>query len=602
MTAKNILTAAILAATAVTFGPPCRGATLTGTIHVEGGTSALGAMLTMWNEAQDRKETVYADADGHFALHNDFGGKLNIRARLANFDDAVTQIEIGAGDARSIELTVTRFATPEALSDALTASAHTAKLPWKDAAQRSPFVSQCNYCHQVGNAFTRTPRDESQWRETVDRMQTYFAMLSATEAKTVVHTLALGFDGKPVKAELDYRPSPVLAHAKVEQWLVGDAGSFIHDADVADDDNIYGTDEGNDLVWVLDRKTNQVSKYPIPSVGLPRGGMFAGMSLPVGIFTGEHGPHSMAQTPDGRIWITNALSSSLASFDPKTHEFKLYPLGGEILYPHTIRADKEGILWFTANVSDMVVRFDPKSESFRVIRLPSHGVWRWITDQMLPTVLHAARWFPKKNLPLAISQHKFFGHTVVASAYGIDVDPKDGGIWVAQMYDNYIVRIDPQTFAVTAIPTPHAAPRRPRFDAAGILWIPSFDEGILMRFDPETRQFENFNLPLLADGQYEVPYALAVNPKTQDVWITANASDRILRFDPRTHEFISYPSPTRTTVIRDLAFTSDGRVCNSISNLPAPGMEDGLDSFICFDPIGQDKDRAAIAAMGKTVP
>jgi len=596
MRLKNRLLCAAFAAQATLCLVPADAAILTGTLRVEGGLPVAGAMLSVWNEDKSRKETVYSGADGAYAIKTDFGGKLSVRARLANFADADVELQIGAGEAQTLDLTMPHFASPDALSEALTASAHTAVLPWKDGQERAPFVSQCNYCHQVGNALTRVPRPASEWRATVDRMQGYFAMLSGGEADIVVDRLHKGFDGTPVKATLDYGDAPELAHAKVEQWMVGDSGSFIHDTDVGADDKLYGTDEGNDLVWVLDRKTATIDRYPLPKVDLPRGGRFAGMTLPIGIFTGQHGPHSMAETKDGRFWITNALSSSLTSFDSATKEMKLYPLSNDALYPHTIRADGEGILWFTINASNQLGRFDPKTEKAEIFKLPSHGFWRWISDQMLPTVFRASSWFPEKNLPLAISHHKFFGHTVVASAYGIDVDPTDGSIWAMQLYDNFIVRIDAKTHEMTSYPTPHGGPRRGRFDKNGMLWIPSFDDGVLMRFDPRTVTWENYKLPVLAADEYEVPYALAVHPATGDIWITANASDRILRFIPAEKRFISYPSPSRVTVLRDLVFTQDGRVCNSISNLPAYGTEDGLDSFTCFDPDGGDKDRAAIAA------
>ena len=594
---KRLIAASALSAL---FAANAQAVSLTGTITTENGSPVMGAMLTVFNEAGNRKESVYSGADGSYAIHTDFGGKLNVRARLANFEDATTTVQLAADQLSTVNLTLKHFASAQAASDALTASAHTAKLPWASHDQRRPFVSQCNYCHQVGNALTRSARSEDAWTVTLDRMQGYFAMLSKGEAKTFANVLARGFDGKPVQAVQNYGIAPELTHAKVEQWMVGDAMTFIHDTDVGIDDKLYGTDEGHDLVWVLDRQTGKTDSYPEPDINLPAGGLFNGMTLPIGIFTGKHGPHSMAQGKDGRFWITNALSSTLASFDPVTKAFKLYPVPGDALYPHTIRMDQEGILWFTNNVSNQVARFDPKTEKFTIIRLPSNGLFRWITDMLLPTIVHVGNWFPHKNLPLDVSTHRFLGHDVLNSPYGIDVNPKDGGIWYAKLYANKIGHIDPKTLQVTEYDTPLKGPRRPRFDRNGILWIPAFEDSGLMRFDPVTKTFESYKLPVLADGEYEVPYALNVHPITGDIWITANASDRILRFIPSTKRFISYPSPTRVTVLRDLVFTKDGRVCNSNSNLPAYGTEDGLDSFMCFDPDGGDKDKAAIlAAKGK---
>ena len=426
-------------------------------------------------------------------------------------------------------------------------------------------------------------------------MEGMLAMLSAGEKKTVADVLTRGFDGKPVQAVQNYGATAELAHAKVEEWLVGDALSFIHDADVARDQKLYGTDEAHDIIYVLDRATGKLEEHRLPDIALPRGGKFSGMKFPIGIFTGKHGPHSMAETSDGRIWITNALSSTLMSFDPVKKVFKLYPVGNDALYPHTVRVDKDDIVWFTIVASNQMGRFDPKTETMTVMRLPHNGVWRWVTDMLLPTLLRISAWFPDHALMVDLSHHRFFGQKVMAFPYGIDVNPVDGSIWYAKLYAHKIGRIDPKTMDVVEFDTPMQGPRRPRFDAKGILWIPSFDEGGLMRFDTASRTFETYKIPTVGDGEYETPYALNVDRKTGDVWMAANNSDRVLRFTPSSKTFQSYPSPTRVTVLRDFAFTDDGRVCSVSSNLPAYAIEDQRPSFICIDPEGGERDRKTLA-------
>ncbi len=592
---RSLVAAALVVAAAALGARAAFAAALTGVVKTDNGKPVMGALVTVFNEAKDRRETVYTAADGRYAIRTDFAGKLDVRARVANFDDARASVELAAAAHATVDLTVRPFASAQAASDALSASAHNAKLPWPHSGDRAPFVSQCNYCHQLGNSLTRTPKSQAVWTATIGRMEGYLAMLSAAEKSTVAGVLARGFDGKPVEAVHNYGASPELARAKVEEWLVGDALSFIHDLDVGDDEKLYGTDEGHDLIWILERKTGKIEKIPLPDIDLPQGGKFSGFQMPIGVFTGKHGPHSMAQAKDGLIWITNALSSTIMSFDPVTRAFKTYPVGHDALYPHTIRIDREGIVWFTIVASNQIGRFDPKTEQMTVLALPSNGFWRWVSDLLFPTVVHLASWLPGKNVALDFSHQKFFGHGILAFPYGIDVNPKDGSVWYAKLYANKIGRIDPKTMEVVEFDTPMRGPRRPRFDRDGVLWIPSFDEGGLMRFDPATRTFESFKLPLLAEGEYEIPYALNVDPATGQVWITANNSDRVIRFTPATKTFQSYPSPTRVTVLRDLAFTRDGRVCASQSNLPAYGIEDGVPSFICFDPEGGDKDRAALS-------
>jgi streptogramin lyase len=590
--------AARLAVALVAAGLPLAGdaASFMGKVSLPDGKPAFGAMVTVFNAEKSSRQTVYTAADGSYAIRTPYVGKLDVRVRLANYDDSTVSVESTADAVNQLDLALRPFASKESLSDALSASAHNAKLNWSSASDRAAFVSQCNYCHQIGNATTRAPRSHDVWLGTIRKMEGMLAMVTRRQKDTFAGVFTRGFDGTPVDAKHDYGATAELARAKVEEWLVGEPTTFIHDLDVAEDGLLYGTDEGHDKLYVLDPKTGAIEVIRQPDIDLPRGGKFSGMQLPIGLYTGKHGPHSMAQTRDGRIWITNALSSTLQSFDPKTKQFKTYPVPDDALYPHTVRVDSDDVVWFTIVASNQLGRFDPKTEKMTVMRLPHNGFWRWVSDMLFPTLLRVSAWFPDHSLILEFSHQRFLGYEILAFPYGIDVNPKDGGIWYAKLYANKIGRVDPKTMEVQEFDTPLRGPRRPRFDKDGILWIPAFDEGALMRFDPATAKFETYKIPGVAAGEYETPYALNVWRPTGEVWMAANNSDRVLRFSPATKTFLSYPSPTRVTFLRDFSFTKEGRVCTSQSNLPAYAIEDQRPSYLCIDPTGGDKDRAAVAA------
>lgn len=574
---------------------PVQAASFAGAVSLPDGDPAYGAMVTVFDEARLTRQTVYTAADGSYAIRTPYAGRLGLRVRLAGYRDVTKEKAVEAEDVVRVDLALERFANLDEANRALSASAFNARLPWKDVTRDRPaFVSQCNYCHQLGNATTRLPLDHDQWMAEINKMEGMLAMVSQRQKSTIADVLSRGFDGKPIEAKQSYGASAELARAKVHEWLVGHGYSFIHDADVGHDQLLYGTDEGHDILWVLDRDTGKVEQYPLPDIDLPRGGIFSGMKLPIGQFTGKHGPHSMAQTSDGRIWITNALSSTLMSFDPATKQFRTYPVEHDALYPHTVRVDADDIVWFTIVASNQVGRFDPKTESMTVMRLPHNGLIRWVSDMLFPTLMRIGSWFPDQAVHLNLSTQRYFGHSILAFPYGIDVHPLDGSIWYAKLYASKIGSIDPETLEVKEWDTPMVGPRRPRFDANGIFWIPAFDEGGLMRFDPKTEIFETFRIPAVAEGEYETPYALNVDHRTGQVWMAANNSDRVLRFDPETRTFFSYPSPTRVTVLRDFAFTDDGQVCSISSNMPAFAIEDGRPSFICIDPDGGAADRAMI--------
>jgi virginiamycin B lyase len=574
---------------------PAAAASFTGKVVLPDGKPAFGAMVTVFDASLQVRETVYTDKDGAYAIATPFEGALTVRARLAGVDDATAKVTATKAQRATLNLALKPFADAQSASDALSASAFNARLPWKDVNRDRPgFISQCNYCHQLGNATTRVPRSHEEWMGELAKMEGLLAMPSARDKQVYAEVLSKGFDGKPITANQNYGASAELARAKLVEWNVGDDYTFIHDADVGADQKLYGTDEGHDILWVLDRATNKIERYPLPDSNLPRGGKFSGMKLPIGVFTGKHGPHSMAQTSDGRIWITNALSSTLMSFDPKTKAFKTYPVGHDALYPHTIRVDSHDVVWFTIVASNQIARFDPKTEQMTVIRLPSNGFIRWTSDMLFPTLMRIGQWFPNQAAQLNLSTHRFFGYSILAFPYGIDVNPVDGSIWYAKLYASKIGRIDPVTLKVQEWDTPMKGPRRPRFDAHGIFWIPAFDEGGLMRFDPKTQKFESFKIPAVGKSEYETPYALNVDKATGEIWLAANNSDRMLRFDPKTHGFMTYPSPTRVTVLRDFSFTKDGQVCTSSSNLPSYAIEGGRGGFLCLDPAGGEADRKAL--------
>ncbi len=168
---------------------------------------------------------------------------------------------------------------------------------------------------------------------------------------------------------------------------------------------------------------HEILEHKLPYIDLPRGGLFSGINLPIGTFTGKHGPHSMAETSDGRIWITNALSSTIMSFDPETYEFKSYDVPDDALYPHTIRVDKDDIVWFTIVASNQMGRFDPKTETMTVMRLPHNGFWNWVSDMLFPIVLRLSSWKEESVWTLHFSHQRFLGYNIMSFPYGIDINP-----------------------------------------------------------------------------------------------------------------------------------------------------------------------------------
>lgn len=574
------------------FCAPGQAATtsLTGTVTTPDGEPIAGALVTLWNQAGNRKETVYSNSEGKYHLATGFTGDVRLRGRAPYYGDINLPLSLIEGSTADKNITLKRLITAQEISDSLPASAHASTLPFPDKKTKRAFISQCNYCHQQGNLLTRIPRSPEAWSDAIWRMEGYGAYITYGEHKQIRNLLTEGFNGSPVSVVQTSYFTPEMAKARIEEWHVAGPMSFLHDSIVGHDDKLYGLDEGDDKLYILDRESGVMEEYDMPVTDELIGGNFRGVQLPIGIFTGRHGPHSAAQISDGRIYITAALSSNLLMFHPETKNWEMYPiprgfLWRKGLYSHTIREDHDDNLWFTVMASNMVLKFDPRTESFTEIKLPYNGFLRWLTDNFMGLILKVASFFEDSNYHLALSHHKWLngGRDIFNWPYGIDINPIDGSVWYGKLLADKIGRIDPISLEIVEYDTPYAGPRRMRFGADGILWIPSFDEGVLMRFDPKTEQYENIPLPVLSENEYEVPYALAIHPITGDVWIAANNSDRVLRYLPQQKRFITYPMPSKVVWFRDFDFTQDGKVCTSNANLPAYAHEDGVPAFFCID-------------------
>lgn len=563
-----------------------------GRVMLPSSIAVAGAMVTL-TDASGFSTTTYTDAQGQWALQaRQVSAPLHLRVR-AGVAYADAERSIAVADSAPVEIVLERLTRVEALSERLTASAHAAAVRWKSASAREDFISQCHFCHQIGNAYTRAPKTEQDWRDTIRRMEGYGALVTWKNEDEFAQTLAESFKGEALQ------PAPALENvqtlgmhdalpqALLKEWSFGGPTNYVHDVELGDDGKLYGVDMSADRIWILDRLSNRVEFVQWPDNGLPLGGKFAGAVAPLGTFDAHHGPHSIVKGPDGRLYTTNSLAAEIGIFDPRTRETEFVPTGGDTIYPHTLRFDDKGVLWFTFALSNQIGRMDIKTRDITVIDLPANGVWRWLSDAMLPAVLEVASWFGKKDMHIALSHHQISGEgrEVLNLPYGIDINPIDGSVWYSKLYADYIGRIDPLTLQVQEFPTPYPAPRRLRFAKDGTLWIPSFDSGVLMKFDTRTREFgKNYPLPLLAENEYETPYAVGIEPATQHVWIAANMSDRMLRFDPVAETFVAYASPTRVTFMRDFIFTPEGEVCTSNANLPAAAIEGGKPKFMCLRP------------------
>ncbi len=565
-------------------------ATVRGRVSEAGGAPIAGAMVTVAYGDPIRAATVFSGDDGRFALPpQTLPDRYTVRARRIGWRD-LRRTGVGL-DALPLDLVLERETDPAAVAAQLPANRWFGLLLARmdDPAQREELVRQCTFCHQQGNPATRLEREDWQWEKVLALMGRMGGLLSS-EVRAQVPALArAAYD--PATAvpaltarmyEPDFAPPPPaeVRSALIEEWELGGRASMQHDLTVHPDGRVYSVDMTQDKLFRLDpsRPGVAMESFDVPRGGMPLGGVFAtgGQPLPSSA-NAHHGPHSIQVAPDGALWITLALGNELARFDPVTAAWTIHPLE-EGLYPHTLRFDAVGRVWFTVAASNHLGMLDPATGAIRMVRLPARTFGQEVALRLLPAMLWLGRYVDLRG---AAEGGSGFSLPV---PYGIDVAP-DGSIWFSQLNEHRIGRLDPASFAYEMIDTPFSAPRRLRFDSRGRLWIPGFSSGVVARFDPATREFRSFELPIEPRGS-ETPYALHVDRRSDQVWICGTNSDSLIRFDPERESFTVYPLPTRVTYTREIDFDAEGRVWTSNSNSPTWQIEGGYPRVIRLDPRG----------------
>ena len=595
-------------------------ATLEGRVLAVGGEPLVGAMVTARRGEPFHDTTVFTDETGAYRVEGlRVDTAYKVRVRRIGWRGG-WQAEVGpfasAGEIRNFDATLERETDAEAVAAQLPASRwFSLVLDDIDAdVERELLVRQCTYCHQQGNKATRKFRDPEEWTKVLSLMARMGGMLTPAlseripeifnrvyAAENAVPLLTAGMN-EPGFAP---PPSATVRSASIEEWELGLRNSMQHDLLVHPSGGVYSVDMMQDKLYHLNPETGERSVFAVPRGDLPPGGVFGGPNDPSPPNANAHvGPHSLQVAPDGAVWVTLAMGNQLARFDPvaaavstdaaQSDAWQIHDLE-EGYYPHTLRFDPRGRVWYTVAGSNHVGMLDPSSGEHRWIRLPTRNWGTALVMRMMPAFI----WLSQRvdfDTATSLSSE---GATAPVP-YGIDVAP-DGGIWFSQLNDHRIGRIDPDSFATELIDTPFSAPRRLRFDAAGMLWIPGFSSGVVASFDPQTREFREFPLPTMEGGRaVDAPYALNVDRERGGVWICGTNSDTLIRFDPDAVDagapgsgFTVYPLPTRVTYTREIDFDSQGRIWTSNSNLPSWQIEGGFPRVIRLDTGGPTPERTA---------
>ena len=527
---------------------------LTGVVKDSHGMPLNGVMVRVSDDASGLADNVFTDAEGKYALSTRLSGDVVVRFRLPYYQDETRKLTLAARRPVEQAATLKRMTVSADISESLPSAYHFGNLAFdKDPTailSRGNVQRDCAGCHALGNTVSRAPRPLEQWVEVVKLMQGYLGNPDPKLIESRAALLSAGFRGQapnvrpvfPVDAELH---TAVIHEYKLESTL------FPHDGDISAVDGLmYTVDRTGNQMVVTDLVTGKsvyIEQPPSTRPAVEGGNSYSARST-------DPGPHSLVLGKTGYWYTTNAGSDEIGVFDPKTRTWKdSFVLPEPARYPHTIRAGSDGIIWFTLAASSQVGRLDPISGDIKLINLP-------------------------KLKPL--------GGAGGSLPYGIDVSPVDGRVWYARLWGDKLGAIDPKTLEVTEFDSPVEGPRRLRFDESGALWLTGYSEGMIARVDTASMKSEVYPMPEFAPGYRPGPYALAIHPVTQEVWINETSTDRVYRFLPKEKRFIVYPMPLRGTFTRDFAFTASGWACTSNSPILNAALEGNETELLCIDPNG----------------
>ena len=328
--------------------------------------------------------------------------------------------------------------------------------------------------------------------------------------------------------------------------------------------------------WLSTVNLSKVSKWEYPLKTLPRP---TGRATHVVITEYDlprplTQPHDVIVDPDGIAWYSDFGQQYLGRLDPTTgavKEFQVpklkddFPMGGL-----DIELDHEGNLWYGLMLQGGIAKFDPKSEQFKLYPLPD-GTNSNVAQQAMvsPESLNVDGkvWMNNVGLrgfhrmDLASGNFETFepykgmlrgesggggmgggSHSV----YGIAADSKNN-LYFMDFSNQNIGRADAKTGAIQLFPTPtpNSAPRRGRFDSQDRLWFAEYKGNKVAMFDTKTEKFTEWAMP----SQFTHPYDAMVD-KNGEIWTGGMTTDRIVRLDTKTGQATEYLMPHETNLRR----------------------------------------------------
>ena len=273
-------------------------------------------------------------------------------------------------------------------------------------------------------------------------------------------------------------------------------------------------------------------------------------------------PHDVVFA-DGYAWYSNFGEEYVGRLDPRTGAHKEFPLPelkpGFPTGSLDLKLDSDGTMWLGMMYQAALAKFDPKSEKFQIFPVAGERNRDDTQLNMLTTRTHidGKMWTNDAGpstilrLDLASGQYESFdplamlpGGRANKSIYDIAADSHNN-LYMTEFQNNYIVRLDARTAAVTyyQTPTPLSRNRRGNMDDEDRFWFAEYRGNKIGMFDTRQEKFSEWTLPTKFTDPYDVTW-----DKHGELWTGGMTTDRVVRLDPKTGQAIEYPLPRETNM------------------------------------------------------
>ena len=379
-----------------------------------------------------------------------------------------------------------------------------ARLP--DGETKRQFIIDCTNCHQLESRHFRplgAPRPIESWVTATQRMLGYagattgFPVISGgRDPERTAEWLVRNLGESPQPAA---RVPLAAAAAEIREYLLPDSADLPHDVAVERTGRIVVTGMRSHAMHLLE----------------PESGVWSTIEIPVA----KSNPRAVELDASGNWWVVLGGPHQLARYDGT--EWATWDVG---MYAHSVALDSAGGAWVNGHFTQ--------------------------SPELLASIARAG----------GVRTHLLPPHPTLATGDGGPVPYElrtgpNGTIWMSELQGNRIVAFHPSTGKsdVYPMPTTASGPRRLDVDQHGVVWIPTYGAGHLVRLDPSAdaaSRFEEIPLPI----KDAAPYIARVHPRTGTIWIGTGTADAVFAYHPRERRFDYYPLPSRGALVRHLTF------------------------------------------------